>query len=106
MEHEAALASEAARKTAEELVDHAPSVTPPEKESISAEELRNLNLAVSSLKSEGDLNEEKAELEELKEEREEYVEVSAEQVGVGVVTVCGCGHRMWQTLQRNVMMKL
>ena len=47
---------------------------------------------MSSLKSEGDLNEEKAELEELKEDREEYVEVSAE-------WVCGCGYSVWVWLQ-------
>ncbi len=66
------------RRAAEEMVDHAPSVaTPPiVDEAISAEELRNVSAAVSSLKGERALSEEKAELEELKEEREEYVEVS------------------------------
>ena len=43
-------------------------------ESISVEELRELSQAVSSLKGEGSLEEERASLEELKEDREEYCE--------------------------------
>ncbi len=72
MEAEAAVT----RRVTEEMVDHAPLLTTPTPvdEGISAEELRNISAAVSSLQ-EG-LAEEKAELEELKEEREEYVEVS------------------------------
>ena len=43
---------------------------------ISAEELRDLSQAMSSLKSERSLQEEKESLRDLKEDREEYVEVS------------------------------
>ena len=46
----------------------------PGPKSISAEELRELSQAVSSLKGEGSLEEERASLEELKEDREEYCE--------------------------------
>ncbi len=70
-------AADVTRRATEEIVDHAPSLTTPTPidEGISAEELRNISAAVSSLKGERALAEEKAELEELKEEREEYVEV-------------------------------
>ncbi|XP_064382763.1 mitochondrial proton/calcium exchanger protein-like [Halichondria panicea] len=69
-------AADVTRRATEEIVDHAPSLTTPTPidEGISAEELRNISAAVSSLKGERALAEEKAELEELKEEREEYVE--------------------------------
>ena len=53
-----------------------PSPSPPlpaDKLSISVEELRNLNEAVSTLKGERQLEDE---IQELKEEREEYREVS------------------------------
>ena len=46
----------------------------PGSKSILAEELRELSQAVSSLKGEGSLEEERASLEELKEDREEYCE--------------------------------
>ena len=73
--------AEAKRVSTEELVDTAPSVTPttapPVAESvdISVEELRGLSEAVSSLKADNQLKDERADLEELKEEREEYREV-------------------------------
>lgn len=70
---------EAKRTSSEELVDTAPSVIMESSTSdsvgISAEELRGLSQAVSSLKGDNQLEEERAYLKELKEEREEYREV-------------------------------
>ena len=75
----AAQVAEAKRVSTEELVDTAPLVTPatPPTDSvgISVEELRGLSEAVSSLKADHQLEDERADLEELKEEREEYREV-------------------------------
>jgi len=77
VEAEASSASEIARMEAELIVDQAPVLnTTPTEEGISAEEIRGISRAVSSLKAERTLSEEKAELEELKEDREDYVEVS------------------------------
>lgn len=79
LEIEVSQVAETKRKTEEESIDTAPIVTteasPPEGVEISAEELRGLSEAFSSLKSDNQLKEERAHLEELKEDREEYREV-------------------------------
>lgn len=88
------------RKAAEEMVDNAPSIVTatPTDEAISAEELRNVSAAVSSLKGE------KAELEELIGEREEYVEVN----GFGVTSIpinAHYVHRMLLTWLWRLLMR-